>query len=33
MEVNSGSDKTLIMAKNQSKEAMKHLTLAKKLKR
>jgi hypothetical protein len=33
MEANSGSDETLIMAKNQSNEAMKRLTLAKKLNR
>jgi hypothetical protein len=33
MEANSGSDETLITAKNQINEAMKCLTLAKKLKR
>jgi hypothetical protein len=33
MEANSGSDETLISVKYLSNEAMKHLTLAKKLKR
>jgi hypothetical protein len=33
MEANLGSDEMLITAKNESNEAMKGLTLAKKLKR